>query len=281
MARRGERETPFWERRFTPVRIREGYTMGEVDAFIERARQAYVTRDGSVSPEEVARVRFTPVRLREGYDMGEVDQLLDEVQALLRDLPAGPSASGPHAGASPGGPAVARPAGASAAPWVYPTLAAPLPGDGEAAELADHLEALRAGMLGVVMAMPAEVRATARLPEGRSALGLLQHLEQVERRWFLAGFLGEHPGPDAAGGAEPDAGDAAAVARLGAELLRTGERTRSVLTSYPLTARASTGGTSAGDAPTLRAIATHVLAGHARSAGQLDVVAELTGGHGA
>lgn len=269
-------QVPFWQRRFTAARLREGYTMGEVDAFVERARVAYLTGDGSVTPKDVQQVRFTPVRLREGYDMGEVDQTLDEVHALLRDR-----ASGPVTPASLVAPTAAPhlPTGTPpAAPWTYPAQPAPRPGDGEAAELADHLDSLRAGVLGVVMAMPADVRSTVRLPEGRSPVGLLQHLEQAERRWFLTGFLGEQPGPDAAGAPSESAADVAAVTRLGADLLRTGERTRSVLTSYPLTARASTGGTFAGDPPTLRAIATQALAGHARLAGQLDVVAELAGG---
>lgn len=269
-------QVPFWQRRFTAVRLREGYTMGEVDAFVERARVAYLTGDGSVTPKDVQQVRFTPVRLREGYDMGEVDETLDEVHALLRDRADGPAAPVAPA-ATPHLPTGTPPA----ASWTYPAQPAPRPGDGEAAELADHLDALRAGVLGVVMAMPADVRSTVRLPEGRSPLALLQHLEQVERRWFLTGFLGEQPGPDPAGATPgPAAGgpDGAAVARLGADLLRTGERTRSVLTSYPLTARASSGGAFVGDPPTLRAIATQALAGHARLAGQLDVVAELAGG---
>src|SRR4028119_395343 len=60
-------------KRFTPVRLSEGYEMGEVVP---------------PTPEYVISKRFTPFRLREGYDMGEVDQFLDEVEAELARLTA-------------------------------------------------------------------------------------------------------------------------------------------------------------------------------------------------
>ncbi|MFC7503159.1 DivIVA domain-containing protein [Nocardioides sp. CPCC 206347] len=59
------------EVRFTPVRLREGYDMGEVDAFLDRI--VAVANDPAAIAALVSGARFTPVRLREGYHMGQVD----------------------------------------------------------------------------------------------------------------------------------------------------------------------------------------------------------------
>jgi DivIVA domain-containing protein len=67
------------DQRFTPVRLREGYDMGEVDQFLDRL-VAGLEHAQPLAPL-VESARFTPVRLREGYDMGEVDRFLDEVVA--------------------------------------------------------------------------------------------------------------------------------------------------------------------------------------------------------
>ena len=76
--------------RFTPVRLREGYDMGEVDLFLDDLEQL-VRLSRPVDPL-IDAARFTPVRLREGYDMADVDRFLDTVQAasaaLLRGAPA-------------------------------------------------------------------------------------------------------------------------------------------------------------------------------------------------
>jgi DivIVA domain-containing protein len=63
--------------RLTPVRLREGYDMGQVDDFLDRLEVA-VAGDGSVRPLVDSAV-FTPVRFREGYDMTEVDLLIDRI----------------------------------------------------------------------------------------------------------------------------------------------------------------------------------------------------------
>ena len=68
--------------RFTPVRIREGYSLGEVDAFLDRVI-ARLSGTGDLTSDEVRKVRFTPVRWREGYDMGEVDAAMDAITATL------------------------------------------------------------------------------------------------------------------------------------------------------------------------------------------------------
>jgi DivIVA domain-containing protein len=73
--------------RFTPVRLREGYDMGEVDALLDDVIEA-AGRGEAVGPV-IDRARFTPVRLREGYDMGEVDRFLAQLTGT------GPVATGP------------------------------------------------------------------------------------------------------------------------------------------------------------------------------------------
>ena len=62
---------------FTPVRLREGYEMGEVDELLDRLVTAL--RAGEPVDQLVRAAQFTPVRMREGYDMSEVDRFLEHV----------------------------------------------------------------------------------------------------------------------------------------------------------------------------------------------------------
>ncbi len=62
---------------FTPVRLREGYDMGQVDDLLDELAAA-VAADQPLATL-VSEARFTPVRMREGYDMGEVDDFLQRV----------------------------------------------------------------------------------------------------------------------------------------------------------------------------------------------------------
>ncbi len=64
---------------FRPVRLREGYDMGEVDEFLEQAAAAAAA--GRPLEPLVSAVRFTTVRMREGYDMVDVDTFLAEIAA--------------------------------------------------------------------------------------------------------------------------------------------------------------------------------------------------------
>lgn len=63
--------------RFTPVRIREGYDMSEVDDLLDAVVAAL--QAGQPVAHLIENVRFTPVRMREGYDMADVDDFLAEV----------------------------------------------------------------------------------------------------------------------------------------------------------------------------------------------------------
>jgi DivIVA domain-containing protein len=87
--------------RFTPVRLREGYDMVEVDKFLDliegelAARYVALANTAATSVpsfafagNDISEKRFTTVRLREGYDMGEVDRFLDRAEESVRTLDA-------------------------------------------------------------------------------------------------------------------------------------------------------------------------------------------------
>lgn len=60
--------------RFTPVRIRDGYDMSDVDELLDRLVAA-LGRGEPVGPV-IDDARLGRVRLREGYDIAEVDAFL-------------------------------------------------------------------------------------------------------------------------------------------------------------------------------------------------------------
>lgn len=64
--------------RFTPVRLREGYDMADVDRLLDEV-VAVAERGQPVGPV-IDGARLGRVRWREGYDIGEVDEFV----ALLR-----------------------------------------------------------------------------------------------------------------------------------------------------------------------------------------------------
>jgi len=81
------------EVQFTPTRIRDGYSMKEVDDFLDQLENA--VRAGESLAQFVTGRTFTVVTWREGYDVGEVDaflarisgQLLPEAPVARPDLP--------------------------------------------------------------------------------------------------------------------------------------------------------------------------------------------------
>ena len=78
--------------RFTPVRLREGYDMGQVDQLLDDLEDA-VAGARPVRPL-VEAARFEKVRLREGYDMADVDGFLAEMACCdppYRDSEPGPA----------------------------------------------------------------------------------------------------------------------------------------------------------------------------------------------
>ncbi|WOP18140.1 DUF664 domain-containing protein [Raineyella sp. LH-20] len=160
----------------------------------------------------------------------------------------------------------------------------------DAADWADNLDVMREEIIAGVLALPLAERRVSRLPSGWSPIELLSHVLHMERRWFVWGFLGEQvtapwgdwnvddpaAGPGANGVAPRWTVDEDATAEsLVSDLRHIGARTRAVLTSHALDARAHIGGRFTDDPPTLGWICFHVLVEYARHAGQFDVVREL------
>lgn len=73
--------------RFTPVRLRYGYAMGEVDDLLDQLATA--ARSGGPLAPLVETARIEVVRLREGYDMDEVDAFLTRIagRTITRTAP--------------------------------------------------------------------------------------------------------------------------------------------------------------------------------------------------
>jgi DivIVA domain-containing protein len=71
--------------RFTPVRLREGYDVEEVDVFVDRVMATVNGQpvERPVTAREIRNAQFSPVRLREGYDVFEVDQFLERAEEWL------------------------------------------------------------------------------------------------------------------------------------------------------------------------------------------------------
>ncbi len=75
-------------RRFTRTRYRAGYTMADVDAFIDKIEATLGIRPRygpPVTVADVAAVQFRVVRIRTGYEMREVDDALDVYEERLRE----------------------------------------------------------------------------------------------------------------------------------------------------------------------------------------------------
>jgi DivIVA domain-containing protein len=71
-------------RDFSTTRLRPGYDIEEVDAFLEAIRQTFLgIREPPLTAEEIRIKRFGTTRLRPGYDEEEVDAFLDAVELRL------------------------------------------------------------------------------------------------------------------------------------------------------------------------------------------------------
>lgn len=84
------------EVRFSPVRLREGYDMGEVDYLLDRLLDA-VGRDDDIV-EILDHVALSEVRLREGYDIAEVNEFLEQVRIKVAVAQEFEPAPGPDPG---------------------------------------------------------------------------------------------------------------------------------------------------------------------------------------
>lgn len=71
-------------RQFATTRLRPGYDMEEVDAFLGAIRDTFLgMREPSLTPDEIRNKQFSTTRLRPGYDEEQVDAFLDEAELRL------------------------------------------------------------------------------------------------------------------------------------------------------------------------------------------------------
>ena len=71
-------------RDFSTTRLRPGYDIEEVDAFLEAIRQTFLgIREPSLTTDEIRNKQFSTTRLRPGYDEEEVDAFLDAAELRL------------------------------------------------------------------------------------------------------------------------------------------------------------------------------------------------------
>jgi DivIVA domain-containing protein len=69
---------------FSTTRLRPGYDIEEVGAFVEAIRQTFLgIREPPLTADEVRDRQFSTIRLRPGYDEEEVDAFLDLVESRL------------------------------------------------------------------------------------------------------------------------------------------------------------------------------------------------------
>ena len=71
-------------RRFSTTRLRPGYDVEQVDAFLSAIQDTFLEiRKPSLTPDEIRNKKFSTTRLRPGYDEEEVDAFLDEAELRL------------------------------------------------------------------------------------------------------------------------------------------------------------------------------------------------------
>ncbi|WP_425860203.1 DivIVA domain-containing protein [Arthrobacter sp. TWP1-1] len=79
--------------KFSTTKFREGYSMPEVDAFLDDIRGSLTAwesgRPGPVTAAAVAEARFPMTKFRAGYDQDQVDTFLDEAAAALKEFESG------------------------------------------------------------------------------------------------------------------------------------------------------------------------------------------------
>ena len=140
-----------------------------------------------------------------------------------------------------------------------------------------YLDFLRTRMIEKVRALPEGSQRTSRLPSGWTPVELLKHLRYVEFRWIEWRFEGRavaSPWGDEVDGrwAAPEP-----LSELLADLETQAEYTRAVVSSTDLSTLGAPGRGWSSPA-TLERVLFHLLQEYARHLGQLDIVAELSGG---
>ena len=91
-------------RDFSTTRLRPGYDIEEVDAFLEAIRQTFLgIREPSLTADEIRKKQFSTTRLRPGYDEDEVDAFLDTVELRLAAMTQEGAPANPELYPDPGG----------------------------------------------------------------------------------------------------------------------------------------------------------------------------------
>jgi DivIVA domain-containing protein len=71
-------------RKFSTTRLRPGYDVDEIDAFIDAIRDSFLgVREPPLTADEIRVKQFSTTRLRPGYDEEEVDAFLDQAESGL------------------------------------------------------------------------------------------------------------------------------------------------------------------------------------------------------
>lgn len=69
--------------KFSTTRLRPGYDVEEVDAFLDAIRDTFLAREPSLTPDEIRNKHFSTTRLRPGYNEEQVNAFLDEAGSTL------------------------------------------------------------------------------------------------------------------------------------------------------------------------------------------------------
>jgi len=144
-----------------------------------------------------------------------------------------------------------------------------------------YLDYIRERIVAKTEALGDEERRSSRLPSGWTPRELIKHLSFVELRWLEWGFEGrqvEDPWGDRRGDrwwVSPEQTTEGLIAALRAQAARS----RAIIEATDLESIGRPGPRWDGAAPaTLERVLFHLLQEYARHLGQLDVVAELSGG---
>jgi uncharacterized damage-inducible protein DinB len=162
-------------------------------------------------------------------------------------------------------------------PFPSPTI----PAASRAEVFLGYLDYFRARLTSKLESLPPDELRASRLPSGWTPLELIRHLQQVELRWLEWGFEGRDVGDpwadqrDGRWYVAPEVSLADLTAALQAQAARTG----AIVAAHDLADIGQPGERWDGAEPaSLERVLFHLVQEYARHLGQLDVVAELTGG---
>ncbi|SFT43583.1 Protein of unknown function [Actinopolyspora lacussalsi subsp. righensis] len=144
-----------------------------------------------------------------------------------------------------------------------------------------YLDYFRAALVDKLRGIPEEELRSSRLPSGWSPIALLKHLTNVERRWLVWRFGGEHvgrPWPEWSRG-RWYVPDDETLDELVSSLHEQAGRSDAIIRAHELSDTGSAGDAWDGEEPaSLERILFHLVQEYARHLGHLDIVRELIDG---